>query len=48
MVILTLNEEINVADCIRSLAGCDDVHVLDSGSTDRTREIAAGLVQGST
>lgn len=46
MVILTLNEEINVADCIRSLAGCDDVHVLDSGSTDRTREIAAGLGAG--
>ena len=46
MVVLTLNEEINVADCIRSLAGCDDVHVLDSGSTDRTREIAAGLGAG--
>ncbi|MCH2132128.1 MAG: glycosyltransferase family 2 protein [Phycisphaerales bacterium] len=40
VVILTLNEEINVADCIHSCEALDDVHVLDSGSTDRTRELA--------
>ena len=40
VVILTLNEEINIAQCLASCAWCDDVHVLDSGSTDRTREIA--------
>ncbi len=40
VVILTFNEEINIAACIRSCAWCDDVHVLDSGSTDRTRQIA--------
>lgn len=40
VVILTLNEEINIRACVESCAWCDDVHVLDSGSTDRTREIA--------
>lgn len=40
VVILTLNEEINIADCIRSCEPLDDIHVLDSGSTDRTREIS--------
>ena len=40
VVILTLDEEINIQTCIESLVGVDDIHVLDSGSTDRTREIA--------
>ena len=40
VVILTLDEERNIADCLRSCAWCDDVHVLDSGSRDRTCEIA--------
>jgi glycosyltransferase involved in cell wall biosynthesis len=40
VVILTLNEERNLPGCLASLAGCDDVVVLDSGSTDRTAEIA--------
>ncbi len=40
VVILTLNEEHNLPDCLASTAGCDDVVVLDSGSTDRTVEIA--------
>jgi acetyltransferase-like isoleucine patch superfamily enzyme/glycosyltransferase involved in cell wall biosynthesis len=40
VVILTLNEESNIAACIASCAWCDDVHVVDSGSTDRTCEIA--------
>src|SRR5687768_13804731 len=43
VVILTLNEEANIAECLRSCAWCDDVHVLDSGSTDRTREIAESM-----
>src|SRR5688572_14997766 len=43
VVILTLNEEANIGDCLRSCAWCDDVHVLDSGSTDRTREIAEAM-----
>ncbi len=40
VLILTLNEERNLPRCLASLAGCDDVVVLDSGSTDRTAEIA--------
>ena len=40
IVILTLNEEQNLPACLASTAGCDDVVVLDSGSTDRTAEIA--------
>ncbi|MFN0012047.1 MAG: glycosyltransferase family 2 protein [Phycisphaerales bacterium] len=43
IVILTYNEEGNIADCIRSCAWCDDVHVLDSGSSDRTAEIARSM-----
>lgn len=40
VVILTLNEEINIAECLDSCSWCDDVHVLDSGSEDQTRQIA--------
>lgn len=40
VVILTFNEEINIAEALASCAWCDDVHVLDSGSTDQTRAIA--------
>lgn len=36
VVILTLQEEANIVPCIRSCRGLGDVHVLDSGSTDRT------------
>lgn len=36
VVILTHNEEANIAGCLDSCAWCDDVHVLDSGSTDHT------------
>jgi glycosyltransferase involved in cell wall biosynthesis len=43
VVVLTFNEEVNVEACLRSCAWSDDVHVLDSGSTDRTRELAAAL-----
>jgi glycosyltransferase involved in cell wall biosynthesis len=40
VLILTLNEESNLPACLASVAGCDDIVVLDSGSTDRTTEIA--------
>ena len=40
-VILTLNEERNIVDCIRTLREwCEDVVVYDSFSTDRTVELA--------
>ena len=38
-LILTLNEEINIAACLDSLSWCDDVVVLDSLSTDGTAAI---------
>jgi glycosyltransferase involved in cell wall biosynthesis len=41
VLILTRNEEIDLPQCLASVAWCDDVHVFDSESTDRTREIAA-------
>ena len=40
VLILTLNEERSLPGCLASVRGCDDVVVLDSGSTDRTAEIA--------
>jgi len=43
VVILTLNEEHNLPGCIASLAGVDDIYVLDSGSTDRTTLLARSL-----
>ncbi len=41
--IVTLNEERNIARAIGTLDCADEVIVIDSGSTDRTREIALGL-----
>lgn len=43
VLILTLNEEINIGRCIEALAWSDDVVLLDSHSTDSTREIARQL-----
>lgn len=43
VLILTYNEEINIERCIKSLKGIDDVIVVDSNSTDLTREIAREL-----
>jgi glycosyltransferase involved in cell wall biosynthesis len=40
VLILTLNEEVNIAECLDSVAWANDVLVLDSGSEDRTVEIA--------
>lgn len=40
-LIITLNEAENIADCIASLRQvCEEIVVVDSGSTDRTVEIA--------
>jgi glycosyltransferase involved in cell wall biosynthesis len=40
-LILTKNEEQDLPGCLASIAWCDDIHILDSESTDRTREIAS-------
>jgi glycosyltransferase involved in cell wall biosynthesis len=40
VLILTLNEEINIGECVDSCRWSDDLVVFDSCSSDRTREIA--------
>jgi glycosyltransferase involved in cell wall biosynthesis len=41
--IITYNEELNIARAMESLRCCDEIVVVDSGSSDRTAEIAANL-----
>jgi glycosyltransferase involved in cell wall biosynthesis len=40
VLILTYNEETNLPRCLESLHWCDDTVILDSFSTDKTKEIA--------
>jgi len=40
VLILTCNEESNLASCIQSIEGCTDIVVLDSGSSDGTLDLA--------
>ena len=40
VLILTRDEEQDLPGCLDSVAWCDDIHLLDSGSTDRTVDIA--------
>ncbi len=41
VLILTLNEEVNLPECMDSCSWSDDIVVFDSYSTDATRDIAA-------
>jgi glycosyltransferase involved in cell wall biosynthesis len=43
VVVLTRDEEVNIARCLDSVAWADQVIVVDSGSTDRTVPIARSL-----
>ena len=38
--IIAKNEARNIVDCVRSVAFCDEVLVVDSGSTDGTPDLA--------
>ena len=40
-LIIAKDEELHLPACLESVAFCDEVLVIDSGSTDRTRELAA-------
>ena len=41
VIVLTKNEEQDISKCLDSLKWCDDIHILDSGSTDKTIAIAS-------
>ena len=40
VLLLTLNEEVNLPRCLDALSWCDDIAIVDSGSTDGTLDIA--------
>ncbi len=40
VIVITKNESAHIGDCLDSVAFADEIVVLDSGSTDDTREIA--------
>lgn len=40
ILILTLDEEINLPGCFKSISWCDDIVILDSYSQDKTKSIA--------
>ncbi|MBI3317104.1 MAG: glycosyltransferase family 2 protein [Candidatus Omnitrophica bacterium] len=42
-VLIVLNEERNIEACLKSLAWTDEIILMDSGSTDRTLELARKL-----
>ena len=43
-VVITKNEEVNIQDCLASLAWADERIVVDAESSDRTAEPKAPLV----
>ena len=42
-VVIIYNEEKNIVDCLSCLSFCDEIIVVDSGSTDRSVALAQGM-----
>lgn len=42
-VLITYNEERKLEDCLRSVPFADEIVIVDSGSTDKTKDIAAAF-----
>ena len=40
VVVITRNEEVNIRRCLENVLWADEIVILDSGSIDRTLEIA--------
>jgi glycosyltransferase involved in cell wall biosynthesis len=45
VLVLTLNEERNIVECLESVRWADEIVVVDSGSTDRTVELAGAFTE---
>jgi glycosyltransferase involved in cell wall biosynthesis len=43
VIIIALNQEDHIVPCLESVSWADDIVIVDSGSTDRTRERARGF-----
>jgi (heptosyl)LPS beta-1,4-glucosyltransferase len=43
VITIALNEEQNIVECLRSVTWADELIVVDSGSSDRTVELARGF-----
>ena len=41
-LIIAKNEDLMIDNCISALKWCDEIIVIDNGSTDKTREISEG------
>ena len=45
VIVITLNEEKNIADCLKSVSWASEIVLVDGGSTDKTLEIARGFTE---